>query len=298
MSKQQKTGKKTANDAPAKKVKPKPKRGYGGSVIETAHESGVLTSAMEVFAQKLAETGNRSEAYRAAYPDKASRWTPQAIHVAAARLAASAKVALRVSEIMSAAARAAGATAEGVLRQYMRVLQADPRRLVSYRRGACRHCYGKGHRYQFTPAEFEDAQLEHQAKQQKNPALPDFDPKGGVGYNPKRQPNPDCPECFGDGRGRVVVHDTDGLGVNEAALYEGVKVSKDGIEVLMADRMVALSHVARHVGFYKEDNEQGPVVSFDAADLDARFAASISESVRRQEALREERRKLREGRDG
>ena len=50
--------------------------------------------------------------------------------------------------------------------------------------------------------------------------------------------------------------------------------------------------------FYKEDNAQGPVVSFDAADLDARFAASISESVRRQEALREERRKLREGRDG
>lgn len=59
-----------------------------------------LTPKQEAFAKAYIETGNASEAYRRAYD--ASRMKPEATHVNACKLLASAKVALRVEELKAA----------------------------------------------------------------------------------------------------------------------------------------------------------------------------------------------------
>lgn len=73
---------------------------------------------------------------------------------------------------------------------------------------------------------------------------------GGYGFNKTAMPHPDCPECMGEGVETVHLADT-----REALshpLYQGVKQTKDGIEVKIADRAKALDQVARHMSFFKD----------------------------------------------
>ncbi|WP_239379212.1 terminase small subunit, partial [Pseudomonas aeruginosa] len=51
-------------------------------------------------------------------------------------------------------------TQDMVLKRYWEIATADPNELVQYRRLCCRHCWGVGHAYQWTEAEFERAQAE------------------------------------------------------------------------------------------------------------------------------------------
>ena len=57
-----------------------------------------LSQQREEFCRVYVETDNGSEAYRQAYP-RSRHWKPQAVHVAASKLLANDKVAVRVSEL-------------------------------------------------------------------------------------------------------------------------------------------------------------------------------------------------------
>lgn len=222
-----------------------------------------LTGAEEAYACLLAQgTMSQADAYRQAFP-RSQRWKDAAVWPKASILAGSDKVRVRVAELMKLAAERNEVTVTDVLRGYLNILRADPRKLIGYKRGSCRYCYGAGHRYQFTAAEFERAELEH------DPMDGEFDPKGGIGFNPNRAPNPECPECWGDGKGRVIVGDTSTFGELERSLYAGVKLSKDGIEVRMHDQMAALGQLARHVGFFELDNEVKVSGDLVPSELDA-----------------------------
>lgn len=88
--------------------------------------------------------------------------------------------------------------------------------------------------------------------------------RGGLGYRPTREPNPKCPECGGEGNGRIHVADTRNLSPAARMLYAGVKSGKDGLEVRMHDQSKALENVARHLGMAKQlheitGKEGGPV---------------------------------------
>jgi Terminase small subunit len=272
-----------------KRAKPKKKE-----PLKIGRTKGGLTPQQETFATEIAKGKSQAEAYRIAYP-KSLRWMPDTVFKRSSELARHGGVLGRVEELYAIAAKANEVTVTDVLRGYMEVLRADPRKLIAYHRGACRHCYGIGHRFHYTPAEFELAQEAHEVKRLDDPLLGEFDPKGGVGFDPRKAPHQDCPECHGDGDGRAIVGDTRGFERNELALYEGVKVKKDGIEVCMASRMDALDKVARHVGFYEKDNEV-KVGVFDAGTLEAKFRAGIEKSMERQAAIVAERRKDRAGR--
>jgi phage terminase small subunit len=152
-----------------------------------------------------------------------------------------------------------GIDAERVLREIVAIALADPRELVEYFVGACRHCYGEGFKFQRTTGEF-NADLEDRTEKKGKPA-DKIDHKGGIGYDPRKQPNKGCPECHGAGRGRTVVKDTRFLSPSAVAVYAGVKETKEGIQVLMHSKDSALEKLAKHVGLYKEDNEQkhGPL---------------------------------------
>lgn len=251
-------------------------------------ESG-LTPAKEKFAAAVAMGRSQSDAYREAFPN-CKAWKPSTVHAKASVLAAEEKVRERVDEIMAAAAKGSELEAEQLLRMHVEIATADTRELVQYRRVACRYCHGKGHRYQFTPAEMERAREKHEEKQSQAKGDPKpFDEKGGVGYSKKDDPHPDCPECHGDGIGEMLVSDTRKLGAVAAQLYEGVKLGKDGLEVKMRSRGDSLTAIARHRGFFEKDNKV-TVVSTSPEELDQKFGEKMRRAMERQQAVTARRR--------
>ena len=120
----------------------------------------------------------------------------------------------------------------------------------------CTACHGLGvHKYQWTPAEHDRATRKAQRDGTPAPEL-----AGGIGYNAKRPPAEDCPECFGRGLERVVVTDSRKLSKATAKLMASVKQGKDGIiEGKTRDQDAALIALGRVVGVFKDRQEvSGP----------------------------------------
>ena len=145
--------------------------------------------------------------------------------------------------------------ADAFKREIARVAFSDARELTEWNIGACRYCYGDNFRYQRTPAEFERDMSKHirdctdkQSGYCSDPLGLTFDVQGGVGFSPKREPHPDCPECHGDGVGYERFNDTRNLSPGAARLFDGVKVTKDGIEIKVRSRDKALAMVGQTLG--------------------------------------------------
>lgn len=152
--------------------------------------------------------------------------------------------------------------ANEVLRHLVELAIADPNELIQHRRGGCRHCHGKLFGYQRTPAEMERDRAAHEAaeleRQRKDPERHQprvFDEAGGVGYDPRREPHEDCPECFGEGVERIHLADTRHLSGPARRLYAGVKQTKDGVQVLMRDQDKAIELIGRHLAMFKDKVE-------------------------------------------
>ncbi|CAN7245782.1 terminase small subunit [Variovorax sp. LjRoot175] len=144
-------------------------------------------------------------------------------------------------------------TADKVFREAWNTAVADVRELVQIKVGCCRHCHGEGLRRQRTIAEY-NHECEAFAKKGGMPA--EFEEEGGIGFNPLRRPNPECPECGGDGQARTVIMDTRGLSPQAVAIYAGAKQMKFGIEVLLNSKDAALEKLFKHLGLYEKDNQQ------------------------------------------
>lgn len=157
--------------------------------------------------------------------------------------------------------------ADDVLKRMYAVATADPRELIELHRCCCRFCYGVDHHYQWTPNELREAIAEYKkqvevccsdAAQLK--LLREPDATGGTGFNPYTDPNPDCPECFGEGTERVVPKDTRDLSPSAILLYAGVKTTQNGLEIKMHDQTGMLVSVGKHLGmFEKTVNHKGNI---------------------------------------
>ena len=137
-------------------------------------------------------------------------------------------------------------TQERVLERLWMIATADPNELVEYRRECCRHCFGVSHMYQWVDEEELAVALTEAEDPDKVSDL------GGFGYDSSIMPHPKCPQCGGNGKGRVHAHDTRNLSKAAGTLYAGVKVGKDGLQVMMHDQLAALDKVARHLGMFKD----------------------------------------------
>lgn len=150
-------------------------------------------------------------------------------------------------------------TADKVLKRWWAIATADPNGLVEFRRGACRFCWGTNNLFQRTPNEYARAYEEWQAMSVKaaenGREIGPFNEAGGIGFNPKKEPNPDCQECFGDGKGEPHFKDTRDLPEDLKALYAGVKQTRDGLELKIQDQATALDKVSRHLGLYNDKLE-------------------------------------------
>jgi len=168
----------------------------------------------------------------------------------------------------------------------------DPNELVSYQRGACRYCYGAKHRYQHTAGEWEQKLEAHEARREAALAKDRPDPgpldgKGGTGYDKRKEPHADCPECFGEGRGEMVIKDTRHLTPAARALYAGVKDSKEGLQVLTHSQEKARDTLAKIHRMYDEGCNVN--LTFNGEELSRTFGEKMARSRARGEAMRLER---------
>jgi hypothetical protein len=147
-------------------------------------------------------------------------------------------------------------TRDEYIARMAKLFTADPRGLVEYRRGCCRYCWGFGHAYQWTEAELQEAR-----DKAINDGKPAPDESGGTGYNRHRKPNPECPECGGDGYGRVIIRDSSEIDADARVLLAGYKRTKDGEEVLMHSQQKAGETLGKIMGWLDER----PTVQVDVA---------------------------------
>lgn len=267
--------KKTPKPAPSKRPAAKKSAPRTLAQAPAAVDPNALTPAQALFAREWLRDLNATQAYLRVHP-KVKTTTASVEGSALLRHPAVAAEIARVRKDLELAITYDVAT---MIRREAEIAFADPRELVSHHVDCCRHCYGRGHLYQRTAAEMERAREAH-AKQvrlaKSDPRVKPgrFDEQGGIGFDPRLPPVEDCPECFGRGVRQTLVHDTRHLSPAAAALYAGVKETKDGIQVLMQDQAAARERVERHLGAFEKDNRQRT----ELAEQLAGFIGSLHQS--------------------
>jgi hypothetical protein len=156
---------------------------------------------------------------------------------------------------MDALADAAAVDATLVISELYQLAMADPRELSRIEIDCCRNCNGIEHKYQWTMPEYERALDEALVVGMPAPEL-----KGGFGFDPRREPHPECPGCHGRGVPTVIVSDSRKLSKAAAKLMATVLQRKDGtIESKLRDQDAALVALGRVCGVFKDRQElSGP----------------------------------------
>lgn len=156
-----------------------------------------------------------------------------------------------IAERMEECAVTASITPEWVVNQWAKIARADPNDLVQIRRTCCRYCYGFGHQYQWTEAEYRAA-IDKAIDSGKTAP----DGMGGFGFNVAADPAPDCPECSGLGVEDVHIADTR---KTKSPLYAGAERTRTGIKITMRDKDAATTNLARYLGMLVDRKElSGP----------------------------------------
>lgn len=253
--------------------------------------SADMTGKQEAFARLVVETDNGAAAYRQVYDCAGSKI--ETIWREVARLRALPHVAKRIRELRDAAAAATLVRAIDLLRDDYDIATADPNELISAVIESCRNCHGADHKFHWIDeAEFTGAYGRYMIALERwqgldpklrakvaEPQAPDME--GGYGFDPKVQPDLNCPHCFGKGVTQVIVRDTTRLSPAARKLYKGAKQSKTGeIEILMHDQAAARDRLYRALGAYK-DGAQVPPIELPKNE------APISAEMSDEEATRE-----------
>lgn len=213
-----------------------------------------LTDLMELFCQEyLVDLNATQAAIRAGYSKNGAG-------AQGSRLLSYPVIQKRIEELKAQRVQRVQVDQDRIVQELVHISFADANGLVQYRRTCCRHCYGIEHRYQFTKGEMEKAKVEHQALILKartegiklSADETRFDEQGGIGFDGRKEPHPECPECFGEGRGRIYAMDTRFLPDDVRALYAGVKQGKDGLEIKMHSKEGHMQLLMRHVGMLND----------------------------------------------
>lgn len=224
---------------------------------------------------------NATEAYTRVYASSGRAGAA----ASAARLMSDPRVQALIDAKDEEIAKGSKLTRELLAQHLHQLVTADPRGLMEFYRGACRYCHGHQHRYQSTPAELERALDNYKRNNeaavlkripgvQHDPMCLKFDYMGGVGFNPHNAPHPECPECFGHGEGYSYVKDTRTLTPEQARLYAGLKVTKEGLEIKTRSQDKMLELAMRANGMLTEravegDDGEAPPVAVSYVEEDA-----------------------------
>lgn len=232
-----------------------------------------LTVRQQRFVEEYLIHRSAAEAYRVAYD--ATRMRPSSVYTNGHRMLNHAKlrpiIEERLAQLGEDLSEETGLTVGRVMGMFADLALADPNELAGLRVGACRHCHGLDHLYQW---KHEREYQEAVAKAEKDGAeYPDM--SGGFGYVHTEPPAPDCPECGGEGLSRLIPQDTRKLSPGAKLLFQGVKHTKDGPTIIFADKLKALESVAKILGAFTEKLEvSGKVASVDVSGMSPQDAAA------------------------
>lgn len=214
------------------------------------------TDVYEAFCQEYVRDFKGGPAARRAgieNPATARSWASRAL--------ARPEVRARIEELKAERRQRVQVETDDVLRKLLEIANTDVNELVEFRRTCCRHCWGRDHRYQYTDGGLRAARVRHEQDLKKaqregrdlTDDLPlEFDEQGGGGFDATRDPHPECPECNGEGVGTPFIKDTRDLGL-AATAYAGVKVTKEGVELKLHDRMKAIELLGKHLGMFTDN---------------------------------------------
>lgn len=174
----------------------------------------------------------------------AAGYSPNNVGPAATRMMLNPKVREEIQRIMRGRAKRKNISADKVLEMWWEIATGDRTEFVNIAHVNCRYCHGKDHHYQYKHSEYMELL---DASKGKKPAA-----KGGTGFNEFADPNPDCPNCFGEGIQRLLSVDTRHMPDAAKRLITKIKPGKDGLEVTFRDPDKALESVARHLGMFVE----------------------------------------------
>lgn len=249
----------------------------------------------ERFAQLLASgTLSQADAYRQAYPVSV-KWKDTAVNSKASQAAALPAVGARVRYLQGLAADEQVLTrAEAlalVLADARAVVAADAAEVTRWRFLNCRHCWGVGFAYRWRSereywkalADAGEAQAKWDSTPEKRregprPEIPDD--KGGYGFRRIQDVNPECPECEGEGTGETYLADTLKMSKNARVLFDGVKQTKNGIEIKTRDKEAARALLAKYAGIADAvDVRGGLAVAAVTATVTPEQAAAIAKKL-------------------
>jgi phage terminase small subunit len=199
--------------------------------------------------------------------EAAARAGYQHPHKLGSRLMRRPLIVAQIDQMRRQTAEAHGINEDKVFKQWVQIANADPNELMEIRRNCCRHCHGKDFRYQRTKCEMREARSAHEESRLKAKAagrtIRPFDEEGGEGYDRRRAPNRDCPECHGEGVMTPFIRPTRSVSEGARRLIAGVKVHKNGgVEIKMRDQDAALLNIAMHLGMLAgEQQTQGDLTA-------------------------------------
>lgn len=213
----------------------------------TPEEYG-LSEQQGLFADLIVQGRNRAEAYaEAGYSDAG-----HGLYSNASRLMRNDKVRRYIHALRNERQKRYAVELDDLITQLTAIVNADPNALSQYRRVNCRYCWGEGHKYQWRDIE-EQLQAEKRAELDKKPP-PDV--SGGVGFVDNADPNPECPRCLGEGKGEAFYPDTRDIEGDERYLLQGVKVTMNGVQIIIADKDAARRELARLLAVRGADARQ------------------------------------------
>lgn len=256
-----------------------------------------LTPAEERFIEEYLKDPNGTKAYMAAKPG----CSEPAARVQACRLLVKPNVKTEIDKRRIVRAERLEIDGDRLVSEVYAIALADTRELVEFHVTCCRCCYGLKHDHQRTKWEMERDRESHQDKEDEREAIcamkeqaymeRPFKDRGGIGYDGRKDPNPDCPECWGRGVGRPIIRDTRKLSAGAVALYAGVKETKDGLEAMKHDKKSALDMMWKHQGLYEADNkQQSEGTKLTAEQMAAMYAGARAEAEE-QKVVMQKRRK-------
>jgi phage terminase small subunit len=207
--------------------------------------------------------GDQTKAFRKAFPH--SKCNAKTAWEAGSRLQAQDKVKTRIHEIRKLLSERTneeyGITAQAVIGQWWKIATADASDITQVRHYNCRHCHGFDHEFFWKD--------ETEFEQSNDPNKDDF---GGYGFRETDNPDPDCPKCEGLGIESIWLEDTRNLNDKAAALFDGVKQTRNGIEIKTVDRNAALANIARALGMFTDNvNHRSPDGSMTPTVIERRI---------------------------
>ena len=200
-----------------------------------------LTTRQRQYAELVTSGGSQADAYRAAY--SAEGWSTLRIASECGKLNNHPLISRYIQHLRNEAASKFSINRDYMVRWHWLRMTYDPSELTRLVKGACRFCHGDGNGYQWREREYLRALAE---AERLNQPLPDI--AGGFGYRHTAPPSPSCPECDGVGRTHTWFADTSELSEAAQAAFEGVKETRNGIEVMMADKGKAAEALAKMLG--------------------------------------------------